>query len=90
YLAGWLTPILAGQDFVTGRLAVVITADEDDSSQGNRVLTAVLHRSLDGAHLVTGTALNHYSLAAFYAKIVGMVPVRDAATAADMAAAFKL
>src|SRR3954453_10376864 len=37
--------IFAGPDWRSGRLAVVLTADEDDSTAGNTVLTVVIHRS---------------------------------------------
>ena len=36
-----VAPVLAGPDFRQGRLVVVITADEDDHSGDNRVLTVV-------------------------------------------------
>jgi hypothetical protein len=88
YLRSWLSWILAGADFTSGRLAVVVTADEDDSSQGNRVLSVVLHTSLDGAHLVVTTPLNHYSLARLYGQVTGSPVVGGSAP--DMAQAFRL
>jgi acid phosphatase len=90
-LQSWMTSILSGRDFTSGQLAVAITADEDDSSQGNRVLTVVLHTSLDGAHLVVSTPLTHYSLARLYGQVTGSQLVANGPTpAADMAQAFKL
>ena len=41
----WMTRIQAGPDWRPARLAVVLTADEDDKSAGNRVLTVVAHPS---------------------------------------------
>ena len=35
--------VFAGPDWKSGRLAVVLTADEDDHNQGNIVLTVVIH-----------------------------------------------
>ena len=55
----WMTRIQAGPDWTSGRLAVVLTADEDDSSAGNRVLTVVAHPSQ--RHRVVTARLDHYS-----------------------------
>ncbi|HST48288.1 DUF7594 domain-containing protein [Jatrophihabitans sp.] len=90
YLKSWLPQIMAGPDYTSGRLAIVITADEDDSHSGNVVLTAVIHRSLDGAHKVVSTPLNHYSLLRLYDQVLGVPLLRKAATAPDLAAAFGL
>jgi hypothetical protein len=90
YLKSWLPQVMAGPDYTSGRLAIVITADEDDSNSGNVVLTAVLHRSLDGTHRVVTSALNHYSLLRMYDRVLGAPLLRSASTASDMAAAFAL
>ena len=90
WLKGWLPSILASPDFTSGRLAVVITADEDDRKFGNVVLTTVLHRSLDGDHAIVSTPLTHYSLTGFYAAVDGKPPLRNAASAPSFAAAFNL
>jgi len=91
---GWLKNrlpnILASSDFTSGKLAVVVTADEDDNTSGNKVLTVVLHASLDGSHKVVSTALTHYSLSRFYSQTTGASPLRKAAAAPDMAEAFGL
>jgi len=91
---GWLKNrlpnILASSDFTSGKLAVVVTADEDDNTSGNKVLTVVLHASLDGSHKVVSTALTHYSLSRFYSQATGASPLRKAAAAPDMAEAFGL
>ena len=79
---------LDGPDFASGHLAVVITADEDDRTQGNRVLTIVLHPSQDG-HVVR-TRLTHYSLTRLYDGVLGVSPLRKAARARDLATAFGL
>ena len=80
--------IFAGPDWQSGHLAVVLTADEDDKSQGNTVLTVVIHPSQSG-HVVN-TPLTHYSLARLYDEVLGVPPLRQAATAPDMARAFGL
>jgi hypothetical protein len=91
---GWLKNrlpnILASSDFTSGKLAVVVTADEDDNTSGNKVLTVVMHASLDGSHKVVSTALTHYSLSRFYSQTTGASPLRKAAAAPDMAEAFGL
>jgi acid phosphatase len=90
WLKNRLPNILASSDFTSGKLAVVVTADEDDSASGNKVLTVVLHASLDGSHKVVSTALTHYSLSRFYSQTNGGSPLRKAAAAPDMAQAFGL
>jgi acid phosphatase len=80
--------LMSGPDWRSGRLAVVVTADEDDYSQDNLVLTVVAHPSLDG---VTVTQpLDHYSLARAYSEVAGATPMGDAASARSLLAAFGL
>jgi acid phosphatase len=88
WLKGWLPSILAGPDFTAGKLVVVVTADEDDSSSGNRVLTVVIAPGV--SHRVVGTPLTHYSLTRLYDEVIGAAPLREAATAASLAQAFGL
>ena len=80
--------LVSGPDFASGRLAVVLTADEDDHTQGNTVLTAVLHRGLDG--LVTRTPLTTYSITRLYDEVLGTPLLGRAARAPSMAKAFGL
>lgn len=80
--------VLAGPDFASGHLAVVITADEDDRSQHNLVLTTVFHPSQHG-HVVR-SPLTHYSLTRLYEQVLGVPLLRRAASAPDMARAFAL
>jgi len=88
WLRRLLRPVLAGPDFEAGRLAVVVTADEDDYSQGNRVLTTVLHPSQRG-HVVR-VVLDHTSLTRLYDQVLGAPLLRGARSAPDLAAAFRL
>jgi acid phosphatase len=90
YLQSWLPRLMAGPDYQAGRLAIVVTGDEDNGSQGNKVLTVVVHPSLDGAHKVVATNLTHYSLTRLYDQVLGAPPLRNAAGAPDMRAAFNL
>ncbi|WP_246415938.1 alkaline phosphatase family protein [Nocardioides luti] len=80
--------LMSGPDWRAGRLAVVVTADEDDHSQGNLVLTTVLHPSLHG--VVVDTPLTHYSLTRLYDEVLGVAPLRAARRAPSMAQAFGL
>jgi len=84
----WMTSILQGPDWKSGHLAVVLTADEDDQSQANTVLTVVIHPS-QKAHVVT-TALTHYSLTRLYEEVAATPYLFRAASAPSMAAAFGL
>ncbi len=88
YLQQQLGPVLASPDFRTGRLAVVVTADEDDKHSGNRVLTSVLSTRLH--HKVVATPLDHYSLTRFIDEVLGQPPLGQAKHAPDMRAAFGL
>ena len=60
WLRSQVGAVLDGSDFTSGRLAVVITADEDDRHHGNRVLTVVAHPDLH--HRVVTRRLTHYAL----------------------------
>ncbi|MCW2755442.1 MAG: phosphoesterase [Marmoricola sp.] len=78
--------VMAGADWKSGHLAIVITADEDDHSQGNKVLTVVASRYQ--VHRVVPTALSHYSLTRLVGDVLGVPYLRSAATARSMKAAF--
>jgi acid phosphatase len=88
WLRAQLGPVLASEDFASGRLAVVVTADEDDRHAGNTVLTAVLDSRLN--HVVVDTPLTHYSLTRFIAQVLGVPPPDESANAPDLASAFGL
>lgn len=88
WLRDQIEPLFHGPDWTTGRLAVVITADEDDHHQDNLVMTAVLHPSLHG--IVVDDPLTHLSLSRAYSEVAGLPPLRDAATAPSLAQAFGL
>lgn len=88
----WLKPrigaMLTSTDFTSGRLVIVVTADEDGGTTANKVLTVVMHASLSGK--VVTTALTHYSLTRYFAQVTGTAPLLGGATAPDMKAAFGL
>ena len=64
------------------------TRDSCRGTQGNTVLTVVVHPS-QVANVVT-SSLDHYSLTRLYADVAGVPYLNNAATAASMSAAFGL
>ena len=88
WLKPTLRPVLRGPDFLSGRLLVVVTADEDERDQGNLVLTTLANPQLH--HRVVTAPLDHYSLARLYAEVVGATPLRRARSAASLSEAFGL
>jgi phospholipase C len=83
-----MAKVFAGPDWKAGRLAVVLTADEDNGSAGNKVLTVVIHSSQ--SHRVVTTALNHYSLCGLLTDVAHASRLGSAARAQSMASAFGL
>ena len=61
WLKHQLKLVMASTDFTSGKLVVVVTADEDDRHSGNVVLTSVLSSRLSHK-VVVGTPLMRYSL----------------------------
>jgi hypothetical protein len=83
-----MSKVRAGNDWRSGRLAVVLTADEDDRAHNNRVLTVVIHRSQ--RHNVVTQRLNHYALTRLYGEVAQLPLLHRARTARSMAKAFGL
>jgi phosphatidylinositol-3-phosphatase len=88
FLKRTLPDVLSSHDFSSGRLTVVVTADEDDRHSGNVVLTSVLSTHLSGK--VVSTHLTDYSLTRYIAEVLGVTPLGHGRTAPDMKAAFGL
>ena len=80
--------VRSGPDWKSGHLAIVVTADEDDYSGDNRVLTVVASR--DQVHKVVHRALTHYSLTALYDAVLGADPLGAAAGAPSMVRTFRI
>jgi hypothetical protein len=83
-----LRRVRQGPDWQSGHLAVVITADEDDGSQGNKVLTVVMHPSQQSR--VVRRRLTHYSLTRLYEDVLGARHLGRASGAPSMSRAFRL
>jgi phosphatidylinositol-3-phosphatase len=88
WLGQWLDTLVAGPDFRTGRLAVVVTFDEDDNHADNHILTAVLHKRLHATKVAT--RLDHLALSRSASGLAGRGGLRDARTAPDLLAQFGL
>lgn len=88
FLRQQLGRVLTGPDWRSGRLAVVVTADEDDHRQDNLVLTTVLHPGLHSTSYAG--PLSHYSLTRLYDEVLGAPLLGNAASAPSMAKAFGL
>jgi len=88
WFKGWMTRIFEGPDWKSGRLAVVLTADEDDKSGPNKVLTVVIHPSQRSK--VVSSPLTHYSLTRLLEDVAGATHLFNAASAPSMTPAFGL
>ncbi len=88
WFRGVMDTVFAGPDWQSGHLAVVLTADEDDHHENNRVLTVVIHPSQRN-HVVS-QRLDHYSLTRLYDEVIGAPNLAKAASAPSMAHAFGL
>jgi acid phosphatase len=88
WMKGWLTLVYASPDWRAGRLAVVITADEDNGTMGNKVLTVVLHQS-QSHHIVT-SGLTHYSWTKAMTDVSGSACIGAGCNASNMISAFNL
>jgi acid phosphatase len=86
WLKSWLALLYAGPDWKSGRLAIIVTADEDANNQGNQVLTTVIHPS-QTAHVVTA-ALTHYSLTQLLSEVGHSACIGSGCVAPSFAAAF--
>lgn len=88
WIAAQVEVAMSGPDWKSGRLAIVITADEDNKKAGNRILTVVLHPS-QKSRVVT-TPLTLYSLHRLLADVGKTEPMNKGRAAPDMAKAFGL
>jgi len=88
WLRGWMKVIEAGPDWKSGRLAVVITFDENDGARPNTVLTTVASRSIH--HVVSRDRYSHYSWTRLADQLIGAPPLRNARHARSLRAGFNL
>jgi acid phosphatase len=88
WLGTWVPLIMAGPDFRSGHLTIIVTFDEDDSSEGNQVPFVVIDPRL--SHVVVNGIFNHYSLTRWLDENAAVSLLRNATTAPDLKAAFGL
>ncbi|MDT4919107.1 MAG: phosphatidylinositol-3-phosphatase [Pseudonocardiales bacterium] len=88
WLANWVPKLMAGPDYTSGNLTIIVTFDEDDSTAGNNVAFVVIDPRLNSK--TVASAANHYSLTRWLDDNVGAPLLRGAATAPDLKAAFGL
>lgn len=83
----WLPKVMSGPDWLSGQLAVVITADEGYKRlPGNSVLTSLAY--LGEKSQIVRTKLTHYSLTRLYEDVAGVPRLGHAATARSLSKAF--
>ncbi len=87
WISSRLEAAMAGPDWASGRLAIVVTADEDDKHHDNRVLTMVFHAAARGR--VVTEHLDHYALYGLYEQVLGLTH-QGTHPQGDLAAAFGL
>ena len=88
WLKSWMDLIKAAPDFRAGRLAVVITFDEDDRASGNRVLTTVVAPGTRGVR--AASSYTHYSWTRYAGEIAGAPLLREGSRATSLRPGFRL
>ena len=83
WLRGWIPVLMAGPDWRSGRLAVVVVFDEGETTE--QVPFVVLAPGLSRVK-ISGSA-NHYALTRLIDEVIGAPPLRRASGAANLAAA---
>jgi hypothetical protein len=89
-IGAWMPSILASPDYQSGHLLVVITADTSQSAANGNLLATILVNPDIPAGTAATDRFDHYSLLRLDEELLGLPPLANAATAADMAPAFNL
>ena len=82
WLQQWLPAVLSGPDWSAGRLAIVVTFDEGETTE--LVPFVLMARDLRPATVTTPA--NHLALSRLLSELAGGPPLRSATTAPDVAA----
>ena len=91
FIKSALAPVFAGPDWKSGNLMIIVTADEDDKSSGQHILTVVVHPSQKGRGKVDTPRLDQYSLHETLARVANVTPLGTRwKTNPDFANAFDL
>lgn len=88
WFKGWMTKIMAGPDWASGRLVVVLTADEDNRLSGNKVLTIVMNPRIKAK--IVSSRFTHYSLTRLFEEATHTAYLGGAATAPSLRTGFGL
>jgi len=88
WLHGWLPKIFAASDYRSGRLVVVVTFDENDGITPNTVLTVVISPRVH--HVTAHASYSHYSWLRCTEMLLGLAPLRNAASARSLCPGFNL
>ncbi len=88
WLHEWLPKVMQGPDYRSGRLAVMVTFDEDDGSASNTVLMVVI--SPVTSHVIAKASYTHYSWLRCVEQLLHVPALRQAATARSLCPAFGL
>ena len=90
---GWLSNfvpfVIGGSDYRSGRLAIIITFDENAGTSGNQVYTAVVS-PFTAPGTESSTSYTHYSLLRTTEEILSVPLIGNAASASSMRSAFGL
>jgi hypothetical protein len=86
FLRQWMPVLMSGPDWQHGRLAIAIVFDEGDT--GLKVPFVLIAPGLSGA--IIHQPLGHYALTRLIDTIIGAPPLRQAASAANLAQDFGL
>ena len=78
--------VMAGKDYQSGHLAIVVVFDEGSSTE----LVPFVLVSPATSHVIDKTHLNHYALTALIDHVLGVSPLRNARNAPDIRPAFGL
>ena len=88
WLKGWLDVVMSGPDYTGGRLAIVVTFDEDEGGGPNTVLTVVI--SPHTSRIASSERFSHYSWTRYAAELSGSPPLRGAADAPTLRGVFHI
>lgn len=87
WLAHWMPAIMAGPDYRSGKLAIVITFDEGLGGDQNVPFVLVNPKV---SHQVVSAPFDQYALCRLYDDVLGVPPLNAAAGAPGLGAAFGL
>lgn len=86
WLRSWLPVVMNGPDYLSGKLAIIVTFDEDSGTDANSVLTTLVSPYV--SHTSSSAPFTHYSLSRSLSELTGSAPLHAAAGAPPLLAAF--